>query len=279
MMGHSKKPHKSKEGSQPPSPRPHCPKQATEKHQLTEQDQEESKQQKEKRRAEKQAKARQKELRRKEKEPVQNKDDSEEVRKLKERAEAAGAQLKTANDELSTMQSASENSATPLADNNSIEQPKSLSKTKVKHIRQHLNLVGHDHNRKWNKICADEMAPKLKRFKNQWATEFLAKDYFKSHKTYKKCANNPNTYCGRHCSKSPTPPPVASTSAITLNGQENGPEALFEGDLPGLSSDEDEDGNGASDEEEDDEYQDKDKHSVGKGKGKATWGSKRNHRK
>ncbi|KAK1229009.1 hypothetical protein PQX77_007936 [Marasmius sp. AFHP31] len=209
-------------------------------------------------------KQRRKELCAQEEQLVQHRDDSDEVRELKERALAAEAQARAAQEEVIRMKTAEANSPSAITEcGELIPRPRNLSNVKVEDLRRHLKLEGRKNKSQWSRIRVDEAAPLMRRFKNQWGTEFLAREFFSTHKTYKNCANNPSPYCGRihearlGSSRSPssgpdpstprsqTPvPPVASTSTVTLDcvdGEHQPAEEneLIDGDLPDLSSDED----------------------------------------
>lgn len=47
-------------------------------------------------------------------------------------------------------------------------------------------------------LQAEDIEPVLRRFRNSWATEYLAKEAFSSHKSYEFCKGNDETYRGKH---------------------------------------------------------------------------------
>ncbi|KAG7097288.1 hypothetical protein E1B28_004653 [Marasmius oreades] len=190
-----------------------------------------------------------------------------------------------------------------------IKRPSNLSKVTVGDIRCHLGLDGPEGDQEWNRIrstlrrcltagkiewskgwrdqklhrliriydAVDEACPAMRQFENQWATQFLAKEYFASHKTYGSCAFNPDTCRGRHRCKHrvvlQSPPsgtsrsqtPVAGSSGMTgqtrrdNSGEQDIDMAAIPQDLPLLTDCEDEEGS------EGEERRD----VIGKGKGKA----------
>ncbi|KAL0563561.1 hypothetical protein V5O48_018504 [Marasmius crinis-equi] len=233
-------------------------------------------------------------------------EDSDEIRQLKEQLEAAQAEARVAMEKMANMDAVKEKAKQTVA-SESVKRPSNLSKITVRDIRRHLGLEGRDHDREWHRICStlrrcfaagridwsagwkgqklqrlgriydvvDKAFPPMRRFENQWATEFLAKEYFASHKTYDKCADDPNKIVVvpplSNCDKEPSPDsdegprlvsPVASSSAVTLDGAPSAA-ALFDDDLDKLTENDDEDEE--EEEEEEEEY-------TGKGKGKAKGG-------
>ncbi|KAL0063866.1 hypothetical protein AAF712_009219 [Marasmius tenuissimus] len=319
MSNTTKQKGKKSNSTQEHTPPPRSPsrrhKRATEKAAHTEEERAVKIQDAERKRKKREEKKRRKALRAQEDQLVQRPNDCEEIRALKERAQAAEAQAKTAHEELAKMMFTQAQS-TPNHPTNEelIPRPGNLNHVKVKDLRRLLQLEGRENNCQWNRIrttirtcihaahmewgsnwkgqksrrlsriydAVDEAVPAMRRFKNQWATELLARDYFSGHKTYENCVDNPTTYRGRARSaktsstpsqsphrsqapRTPTPAPVASTSAVTLDRDDVDDGGLLDGQLPDLSSDDDSNDEGNAESGE----QCGNGNGIVKGKGKA----------
>ncbi|KAJ7686682.1 hypothetical protein B0H17DRAFT_1071499 [Mycena rosella] len=118
--------------------------------------------------------------------------------------------------------------------NRSIPRPRNMATVTVRSVREHLGLAGTQNDQRWTDIRAEmrrymdaglldltigwkeqesrrlgkvydaieEMLPELKRFRAQWATEFLVHESFGAQKTYRNCKNKEGTYRARHRQKS-----------------------------------------------------------------------------
>ncbi|KAG8865627.1 hypothetical protein FRB98_005372 [Tulasnella sp. 332] len=123
-----------------------------------------------------------------------NNSDSNEVKELKAQLNRAEAGCRAAERKLSAL--AGPNGAANPEDE-TVQKPKKMSTITVSSIRQEMDLSGKENDDEWQTVRIEFSKPCLRRFRNHWATEHLAKEAFHAHKSYITCKTNVKSYRGK----------------------------------------------------------------------------------
>ncbi|KAF8873268.1 hypothetical protein BD779DRAFT_1477100 [Infundibulicybe gibba] len=157
--------------------------------------------------------------------------DNEEMQRLKELLHSTQAILSATEEELSAARAQVESSNALAADGGDelIPRPKRMDHVNIKRIRRYMNLEGDEHKDEWTNIrstvreylragriqwslgwkeqkslklgkiynAIEAEVPALRRFRGSWATEYLAKHSFGSHRSYETCKNDGSKYRGK----------------------------------------------------------------------------------